>query len=128
MITQEPIDKTNEVFNPTPQGPTAPDWSRSVPVESGSLTADLPPPPVRGRTLALWLDEEDCAILGKMLALARSQGLEPTDALILRALLRLGPQHPGALDQIRILLERVDCEPRCQPHEPPDRERGPKLR
>jgi hypothetical protein len=100
-ITQEPIGKTNEAISPQ-----APAWPQSVPVESQPLQADSPPPPVRGRTFALWLDDEDCAILSKMLALARSQGLEPSEALIVRALLRVGLQHPDALDQMRALLER----------------------
>lgn len=105
MITPEPIDKTNEVANPA-----ARDWPQSVPVESQPLEDEPPPPPVSGRTLGLWLDGEDCAILGKMVALARDQGLEASEAQILRALLRVGLQRPGAFDQVRALLERDERE------------------
>jgi hypothetical protein len=105
-ITQEPIDKTDEVINPAPQAPTVPEWPRSVPVESQPLEAEAPPPPVSGRTLGLWLEDEDWAILSEMVALARGQGLEASEAQILRALLRVGLQHPGAFDQVRALLER----------------------
>ena len=122
-ITQEPIDRTNDVASPAPQTPTAPGWPQSVPAESQPLEADLPPPPVCGRTLALWLDDEDCAILNKMLALARSQGLEPSDALAVRALLRVGLQHPGAgvVNQMRALLNRED-------HELQHQKQGPRVR
>ena len=106
VITQEPIDKTDEVVNPAPQAAAVPSWPRSVPVESQPLEDNPPPPPVNGRTLGLWLDGEDCAILSKMVALARDQGLEASEAQILRALLRVGLQHPGAFDQVRALLER----------------------
>jgi hypothetical protein len=105
-ITQEPIDKTSEVANPAPQAPPVPGWSRSVPVESQPLEEEPPPPPVNGRMLGLWLDGEDCAILSRMVGLARGQGLEASEAQILRALLRVGLQHPGAFDQVRALLER----------------------
>ena len=117
-ITQEPIDKTNEVGNPAAQAPAVPGWSRSVPVESQPLEDEPPPPPVSGRTLGLWLDGEDCAILSKMVALARGQGLEASEAQILRALLRVGLQHPGGFDQVRALLERDERELGCQKQAP----------
>ena len=117
-ITQEPVDRTNEVGNPAAQAPAVPGWSRSVPVESQPLEDEPPPPPVSGRTLGLWLDGEDCAILSKMVALARGQGLEASEAQILRALLRVGLQHPGAFDQVQILLKRDGRELRCQEQVP----------
>ena len=112
-ITQEPIDTNNEVGNPAAQAPAVPGWSRSVPVESQPLEDEPPPPPVSGRTLGLWLDGEGCAILSRMGALARGQGLEASESQILRALLRVGLQHPGAFDQVRALLERDERELGC---------------
>ena len=117
-ITQEPIDKTNEVVNPAPQAPMVPGWPRSVPVESQPLEDEPPPPPIRGRPLALGLDGEDFAIMSKMVALTRVQGRGAREAQILRALLRVGLQHPGAFDQVQILLKRDGRELRCQEQVP----------
>ncbi|MBW0000495.1 MAG: hypothetical protein JO015_15460 [Verrucomicrobia bacterium] len=109
-IPLEPIDKTKEDVNPAPQARTLPGWPASVPVESQPLEDEPPPPPVSGRTLGLWLDGEDCAILSKMVVSARAQGLEASEAQILRALLRVGLQHPGAFDQVRALLKQNERE------------------
>lgn len=118
VITQEPIEKTHEVANPAPQAAAVPSWPRSVPVESQPLEDEPPPPPVNGRTLGLWLDGKDCAILSEMVALARGQGLEASEAQLLRALLRVGLQQPGAFDQLRALVERDERELGCQKRAP----------
>lgn len=59
-----------------------------------------------------------------MVVSARAQGLEASEARILRALLRVGLQHPGAFDQVRALLkqnerglERQEQAPRAGDHE-----------
>jgi hypothetical protein len=113
-IIREPMDTTNDVVNPAPQTPRMPAWSPLVPVESQPLENQPPPPPVGGRMLGLWLDAEDCIILSKVVASARGQGLEASEAQILRALLRVGLQHPGALDQVRALLKPDERELGCQ--------------
>lgn len=95
-----------DVAGPASPPATLPEWPQEVPVESQPLEAAPPPPPISGRTLGLWLEDEDCALLSEMVALARSQGLEPSEGQILRALLRVGLQHPGAIDQLRTLVER----------------------
>jgi hypothetical protein len=117
-LPQEPLDQTNDVTDPTPQALTVPDWPPSVPVESQPLEDEPPPPPVNGRTLGLWLDDEDCAILSEMVALARGRGLEASEAQIMRALLRVGLQDPGAFDRVRAWLEGDKRELRCKKREP----------
>jgi len=102
------MDKTTEAARPA----RLPEWPQWVPVESQPLEAEPPPPPpISGRTLALWLEDEDCALLNGMLTLARRQGLEASEGQVLRALLRVGLQHPGAIDQVRTLIERDGREP-----------------
>ena len=58
-----------------------------------------------GRQAAFWLDDEDRAIFREIGMNLYSQGIKPSDNLVLRAALRLMPRDHRLIDQIRILLE-----------------------
>jgi NAD(P)H-dependent FMN reductase len=58
-----------------------------------------------GRQAAFWLDDEDRAIFREVGMNLYSQGIKPSDNLVLRAALRLMPRDHRLIDQIRILLE-----------------------
>src|SRR5437868_3272796 len=75
--------------------------------ESQPAPSSRPPPCVTtGKTAAIWLDDEDRAILRKASILALKQGLKPSDSLILRAALRMMPLSPHLIDQMQELGER----------------------
>jgi hypothetical protein len=58
-----------------------------------------------GRQAAFWLDDEDRAIFREVGMNLYSQGIKPSDNLVLRAALRLMPRDHRLIEQIRILLE-----------------------
>jgi hypothetical protein len=58
-----------------------------------------------GRQTAFWLDDEDRAIFREVGMNLYSQGIKPSDNLVLRAALRLMPRDHRLIEQIRILLE-----------------------
>jgi hypothetical protein len=58
-----------------------------------------------GRQAAFWLDDEDRAIFREIGMNLYSQGIKPSDNLVLRAALRLMPRDHRLIEQIRILLE-----------------------
>jgi hypothetical protein len=58
-----------------------------------------------GRQAAFWLDDEDRAIFREVGMNLYSQGIKPSDNLVLRAALRLMPRDHRLTEQIRILLE-----------------------
>lgn len=97
---------------------------RVPPVEAGSQQEQKPAPPVKrsrvsrvkrkppaaagtssGRQAAFWLDDEDRAIFREVGMNLYSQGIKPSDNLVLRAALRLMPRDHRLIEQIRILLE-----------------------
>ena len=61
--------------------------------------------PSSGRQAAFWLDDEDRAIFREVGMNLYSQGIKPSDNLVLRAALRLMPRDHRLIEQIRILLE-----------------------
>ena len=58
-----------------------------------------------GQQAAFWLDDEDRAIFREVGMNHYSQGIKPSDNLVLRAALRLMPRDHRLIEQIRILLE-----------------------
>jgi hypothetical protein len=58
-----------------------------------------------GRQAAFWLDDEDKAIFREVSMNLYSQGIKPSDNLVLRAALRLMPRDHRLIEQIRIRLE-----------------------
>jgi hypothetical protein len=58
-----------------------------------------------GRQAAFWLDDKDRAIFREVGMNLYSQGIKPSDNLVLRAALRLMPRDHRLIEQIRILLE-----------------------
>jgi len=68
---------------------------------------DRPPVPVTaGKTAAIWLDEQDRAILREVSVLALNEGLKPSDSVIVKAALGLLPRGPQLLEQIRQVMDR----------------------
>jgi hypothetical protein len=59
-----------------------------------------------GRTAALWLDDEDRALLKELTVTAVQHDIRPSDSLIVRAALRLVVRDPRVIEQMRELLER----------------------
>jgi hypothetical protein len=57
-----------------------------------------------GRQAAFWLDDEDRAIFREVGMNLYSQGIKPSDNLVLRAALRLMPRDHRLLEQIQVLL------------------------
>jgi hypothetical protein len=81
-------------------GQTAPAESQPAP------SLGLPPRVTTGKTAAIWLDDEDRAILRKASILALKQGLKPSDSLILRAALRMMPLGPQLMERMQELIGR----------------------
>ena len=59
-----------------------------------------------GRQAAFWLDDEDRGIFREVGMLLYTQGIKPSDNLILRAALRLMPRDHRLMEQIRVLVEK----------------------
>jgi hypothetical protein len=90
-----------------PRPPRRAQSRQTAPAESQPAPSPAPPPPLTtGKTAAIWLDDEDRAILRKASILALKQGLKPSDSLILRAALRMMPLSPHLMDQMQELIER----------------------
>ena len=59
-----------------------------------------------GRQAAFWLDDEDRGIFREVGMLLYTQGIKPSDNLVIRAALRLMPRDHRLIEQIRALLEK----------------------
>jgi hypothetical protein len=59
-----------------------------------------------GRQAAFWLDDEDRGIFREVGMHLYSQGIKPSDNLVLRAALRLMPRDHRLIEQIQALIER----------------------
>ena len=59
-----------------------------------------------GRQAAFWLDDEDRGIFREVGLLLYTQGIKPSDNLVLRAALRLMPRDHRLMEQIRVLVEK----------------------
>lgn len=64
------------------------------------------PPLTTGKTAAIWLDEQDRAVLREVSVLALNEGLKPSDSVIVKAALGLLPRGPQLLEQIRQVMDR----------------------
>jgi hypothetical protein len=59
-----------------------------------------------GRQAAFWLDDEDRGIFREVGILLYTQGIKPSDNLVLRAALRLMPRDHRLTEQIQSLVEK----------------------
>ena len=59
-----------------------------------------------GRQAAFWLDDEDRGIFREVGMLLYTQGIKPSDNLVLRAALRLMPRDHRLMEQIKALVEK----------------------
>jgi hypothetical protein len=59
-----------------------------------------------GRQAAFWLDDEDRGIFREVGMILYSQGIKPSDNLVLRAALRLMPRDHRLTEQIQSLVEK----------------------
>ena len=73
----------------------------SSPVPPASAT---PPAAGSGKQAAFWLDDADRAIFYETGMLLYSQGIKPSDNLVLRAALRLMPRDHRLVEQVRALM------------------------
>jgi len=78
----------------------------AAPAKNSPAAAPAARPVPTGKTSAFWLDDEDRHILREASIMALSQGLRPSDSLILRAALRLMPRDPRLIEQLQALIER----------------------
>ena len=80
--------------------------ARARPTAPAGSQPARPPRVTTGKTAAIWLDDEDRAILRKASILALEQGLKPSGSLILRAALRMMPLSPHLMDWMQELIGR----------------------
>jgi predicted nucleic acid-binding protein len=76
------------------------------PVPVQPETAAARPKTRRGKAVQFWLHDEDRKLIRELAAYLSTQGLRPTDSLIVRAALRLAPADARLLEAFREALSQ----------------------
>ena len=97
----------------TMRGTSARESRVTASIKAGKVGVPVPPsvpPPASafngsGKQATLWLNNEDRAIFNETALLLLSQGIKPSDNVVVRAAIRLMPRDHRLVEQVRELME-----------------------